>query len=120
MFSESTCAGTKMPVSVRTHENMNYYSSHSTHAATLEINMVLSAKVEETGQIFEICLVQVWDKALCDIASDGGECLTLVWELDDLRALGNAMTEFVKSQVNYTSIVTFACAAVLVTQNRQE
>ena len=58
--------------------------------------------------------MQVWDKALCDVASDGGECLTLVWELDDLRALGSAMSEFVKSQVTVRSIVAMTALLACV------
>jgi hypothetical protein len=46
----------------------------------------------------ETCF-DVWDDPLCDVASDGGECLALVWEQDALRDLGNSNAMFVKSQV---------------------
>lgn len=46
----------------------------------------------------ETCF-DVWDDPLCDVASDGGECLALAWEQDALRDLGNSNAMFVKSQV---------------------
>eukprot|EP00960_Hanusia_phi_P025482 745677-Hanusia_phi.AAC.1 len=50
---------------------------------------------------------KVWDRALCSVASDGGETLALRWESKQLREMGRVVSSYLKSQAGYytTSVV---------------
>ena len=44
---------------------------------------------------------KVWDGALCDVASDGGEALALRWETKLLIEMGKVVSSFLRDQASY-------------------
>jgi hypothetical protein len=54
----------------------------------------------------------VWDDALCEYSTDGGEALALRWESAELKKLGTVLMSNIKSSIQ-SHAVTFAGTAVL-------